>query len=1207
MKHGSTIAKSPKFATLMKSPLQAPRTIVEAVREGAQHRPDHPVFRFVTGEVEHVVTLARLERRARAIAAALQAAGATNERVLLLFPPGEEFVLAAYACFFANAVAVPAYPPDLSRIARTLPRLRHIVEDAGIKFVLTTDTIRSLAEGLREDVPQAFEREWLAVESVPDTAADDWVDPNVSPDTVAFIQYTSGSTHTPRGVVVRHSNILVNSALCAESHGLNETSVAVAWLPLFHDMGLVGHVLAPVVTGGSSVLLDALDFLQDPACWLRAISKYRGTVSGAPNFGYALCTRRIDPETLPQVKLDSWGVAYSGAEPIRAQTLSAFARKFQPLGFRKSAFLGCYGLAEATLIVSGGRPPGGLRGEDFSAGSLARGDVRPAIDGERVTSLVASGHILSGVDVRIVDPATCREAGADRVGEIWVSGPTVSTGYFRASHGASTSFGATLQGEPGGAAYLRTGDLGFLRHGQLFVTGRSKDVIIVRGRNLYPQDLELECEEADPSIRRGSVAVFGVDFEGEEKVVVVAEVNRRAHHERRSDSSQHLPPGTPRGIERRQAPLPGLDAGSSERGNTDLAAVCRNVRQALVDSSDLRPHAVVLLTPGTIHKTSSGKIQRSATRSAFLADQLEPIFRDDSVVTAPGRSTSARAVNVPVSLSLDSLALLPLEDLFDTLRQFLRAQFSATLRTRPESLPFDRPLRDLGLDSVVAVELAYHVERSFGVVGLTNALLAGASIDTIAQRILERARASLSVAPPVSSDDTQVEVPLLPTQRWYFEQKFARPEFWNLIHGGFTFSCPPGTRGDLLAKATSEVFARHEELRLRFDTTKNPPVATRLPLTPPADFFVTHDLSHLATAEADAFVHEQAQALQGSFVLSQGPLVKIRHFFRGTGEPGRLVLAVHHLIIDVVSFTILKDDIERAYRALATGEPSTRLAGGSITEWLERVELFANSPQVSEEAPFWLSQARLKSDLLKRDHPLRKNVGADSGSRFVRVSAQVQAAIQAWSARDPKIVHEGFLAALLASLKDVLGANALRVQLVSSGRRLLEDVDPQASLGRRVVGLWANYFPAFFDLSGTRDLDGARAVVAKTMAAIPRAGDGYALLRYLSRNANVRDALHTDEVPEVMYEYVGNAGLATSERQGWFGLVSDVPVQTRSEENDRRYVFSLIAGYFGDKGLLIRLSYSKALHDEDTMDRLSQDIQRHIEGLFAPMKGGTTA
>jgi acyl-CoA synthetase (AMP-forming)/AMP-acid ligase II len=516
--------------------------LVALLQAQAARRGDDVALTFI-GEPDETMTYAGLDARARAIAALLQAHTRRGDRVVLLFQPGLDYVAAFCGCLYAGVVAVPVYLP---RGPRQLPRLLAIVEDARPAAAL--GTAATLA---RLDLPGVKP---LAIEAAGGDA-------RVTPFDLAFLQYTSGSTGTPRGARVTQANLWHNAGLVHAAFGHGPDSVALLWVPPYHDMGLIGGIIQPLYGGFHGVLMSPTAFLKHPLGWLRAIDRFGATTSGGPNFAYDLCVERVKPQDLETIDLSRWKLAFNGAEPVRAATLDRFARTFAPCGFRREAFFPCYGLAEATLIVSGGA----AREVPVSSEALARDVVEAGSH-----TLVSCGPVLGDFELRIVDPLTLLPCEPGKVGEIWLRGPSVVDGYWSGREGFRED------------GFLRTGDLGCLVDGELLVTGRLKDLVIVDGRNIYPQDLEASVERAHPTLKAGGGAAFALDGPTAERLVIVHEAER----------------GAP------------------------VDEVLAAVRRAIAADHDLAPAAVALLLPGGLPRTSSGKVRRAACREAFVAKSL---------------------------------------------------------------------------------------------------------------------------------------------------------------------------------------------------------------------------------------------------------------------------------------------------------------------------------------------------------------------------------------------------------------------------------------------------------------------------------------------------------------------------------------------------------------------------------------------------------
>jgi acyl-CoA synthetase (AMP-forming)/AMP-acid ligase II len=566
------------------------RSLVDLLTAHASHHPDRTAYRHLAtgdcdGEVQEI-SYGRLADRSRAIAAWLQERDLTGTRAMLLYPPGLEFISGYLGCLAAGVVAVPGVPPQgRAQNHRALTRTKRLIADADAQVILGSREVINALTGLAEHLPELADLTCVATEDIPDEAATAWREPDLTADSVAFLQYTSGSTSAPKGVVVTHGNLLDNERVLTESMGHTPDTIAeydhemfLSWLPVYHDMGLIGPVLNTLYLGVTATLFSPLHFLQQPQRWLTAVTRYRPHSTGGPNFAYELCLRHATPAFLDTLDLSSWRVAVNGAEPVRAATLRRFSDTFAPAGFRRTAHHPCYGLAEATLMVTGSTV--------HTAPTLLDATESGPHAGQADAAAVGCGRPGPGVTVVIADPERHEELPEGEAGEIWVRGASVAKGYWRNALATRETFRARLAGHEG--RFLRTGDLGFLRDGELFVTGRLKDLMVVDGRNHYPQDLELSAELAHPALRPGCTAAFSVDggVEGEQ-CVLVAEVAPES-------------------------------AGESEK-ITDL------IRAAIGDAHGLPVREVVLVHPGTIPKTSSGKIQRRATRSAYLDNTLSVV------------------------------------------------------------------------------------------------------------------------------------------------------------------------------------------------------------------------------------------------------------------------------------------------------------------------------------------------------------------------------------------------------------------------------------------------------------------------------------------------------------------------------------------------------------------------------------------------------
>jgi acyl-CoA synthetase (AMP-forming)/AMP-acid ligase II len=665
-------------------------TVVSLLRMRASKQPGQVAYAFAAehgGRQE--ITYAELDRKAASIACLLGDLGLRGKLAMLLYPPGFDYVAAFFGCLYAGAIAVPACPPDPLRPDRSLSRLVAVAQDAQPAAVLTTASVSSGLLTLLGSVPGLSRLRVVATDRAPAWASPDAGFAQASAESIALVQYTSGSTSAPKGVVLTHQNLMSNSAQLHRLFGHSPESRGVSWLPLYHDMGLIGGILQPLYGGFPVTLMPAADFVRRPLSWLEEISRTGATTSGGPNFAYELCVRRTTPEERSRLDLSRWRVAFNGAEPVRAGTMDGFARAFRAAGFRRKAFSPCYGLAESTLIVTGGFPWSRQRAKAFDAESLRRGAALAAVGGRPSRRLVSSGRPGSDHRVLIVDPATHTELAAGQVGEIWISGPSVAHSYWGRPAQTRETFGARLA-PTGAGPFLRSGDLGFRLGRQLFVTGRIKDLIVVRGYNHYPQDLELTAEGAHPALRAGCVAAFTAADRDRERLIIAIEIARRA-------------------------PQP------------DVAEVAGAIRAAVAAQHEIQVHTVVLLPPGGILKTASGKIQRGLCATMFEAGHLTEVGRD-----AIGDSCDG-----PPQVERASLLAAPRETRQHLLREYLGSLIASACGTTPGQVT-GVPLLALGIDSYATVSIQHSIQRDLQAHVTAADLAHAASVADLAARLDEQ-------------------------------------------------------------------------------------------------------------------------------------------------------------------------------------------------------------------------------------------------------------------------------------------------------------------------------------------------------------------------------------------------------------------------------------------------------------------------------------
>lgn len=559
-------------------------TFIKLLRERAANDGQQTAYTFLEFESDETIqsslSYEQLDIRARTLAAELQAVAGKGSRVLLLSRPGLEFICGFLGCFYSGMIAIPVGAPKLGQRS---DRLLGIIADSGPSVILTTTSVK---RGMQSLVDPDHTMNWICSDEI--DGACGWKDPLVESEDVAFLQYSSGSTGRPKGIKVTHGNLAHQSAVFHRETRATRESCFVSWLPTFHDLGLIAGILQPLYGGYCGVLMAPEAFVEDPYRWLKAISDYRADISASPNFGYELCLTRIPSELRSTLDLSSWRFALNGAEPVRARTIDEFAEVFAPTGFRKSAFYPAYGLAEATLLVSGGSTEAERRMRLFEAAALEQDMALPAgAEDKSARALVGSALPVADQDLAIVNPTSHRRVDAGGVGEIWLSSPSVAAGYWNREAETAEIFAARIEGSAE-ASYLRTGDLGFIYKDELFICGRLKDLILIRGRNYHAPDIEFTVENSHPALRTGCGAAFSVEVDDEEKLVVAQEVDRQY-----------------------------------KTADTNFDQIILAIRQAIAKQHQLQVHAVVLLRHGTIPKTSSGKLQRRECRVRYLAGQLK--------------------------------------------------------------------------------------------------------------------------------------------------------------------------------------------------------------------------------------------------------------------------------------------------------------------------------------------------------------------------------------------------------------------------------------------------------------------------------------------------------------------------------------------------------------------------------------------------------
>jgi acyl-CoA synthetase (AMP-forming)/AMP-acid ligase II/acyl carrier protein len=963
-------------------------TLVEMLSRHAAARGPHRAVVLESGEPAQApvaVSFSDLEQRMRALAATLQAQGATGERVVVACPPGLDFIVGLGACFYAGAIAVPARLPQFRLVDRGTMPFASLLADARPRLVLTPvadlERVRWFGEksGLR--IP------WLAAAApVADAAA--WRDPRVAPDQLALLQYTSGSTGAPRGVAITHANLASNIAFIARRYAIGEASVVVNWLPPHHDMGLIGHTVLPLMVGCTAVHMSPLAFLQQPKRWLAAISSHGGTHGGGPNFGYELCVRAIPPAERSDLDLSTWYAAHNGAEPVRAATLARFSYAFAPCGFDARAFAPCYGLAESTLMVTGaGSRNGEILQLPASRTALASGQLQPASTNADAVHLVGCGAPDAAAGVAIVDGVRRVRCAEREIGEIWISGPSTAAGYWRQDD--SASFGARLPGSS--ASWHRTGDLGALMDGQLFVTGRLKDLIIIAGRNLYPQDLETSASNSHPALIPERAAAFSREGEWVEEVVLVCEVRR------------------------------------TQRAQLDADAVFSAIRAALLRDCEVSPATILLVREHALPVTGSGKIRRAECRNRHMANAWELLARSDAAPEAPTASTTAVAV---VPTAGDGPATL----------RYLVASLADMLRRAPHWVQPQQTLSDLGLDSLGRVELTLKLEAELHVRLPPDELAMDPSVEALAQRLAGLSRKPDGTA--VRTEDavsTPIELPLLPLQREFLWDGVQQPGRFATV---LILRSPAGTQESWLADALAHLEREFDALRLRFHR-RGRSWQQLLGAAGSGVKFSRTDASSADAAARRTLRLQLQEQLVGDLDITHGPLLRAIWLDCGAASSGVLALAIHHLVSDGLSMVALLTACERNYRALAagTGLPTPAPAVG-FAEWNAQLQQRSTHPEILAQTDYW---RQVCGSGLKKPAVAGPAVAmASTGVRQLDPEATARFLNRYPSAHQQ---HDALLAAFALAAAQVLGLEEFLVRLENHGRHAVLGLQPNLAAG----------------------------------------------------------------------------------------------------------------------------------------------------------------
>jgi amino acid adenylation domain-containing protein len=854
------------------------KNIVDVLASRAKIQSDKIAYTFLSNKEnsEEHITYEELDLHARTIAAFLHDIKAEGKRALLLYPSCLEYIIAFMGCLYAKVIAVPAYPPHFRRINI---RLNMIIENCKASIILTNDNVYNKRHFLERNNPDLYLLHWINTSNLSKidikeskNLAKQIKVPNIEDNDIAFLQYTSGSTSDPKGVMVSHKNLIHNQKVIKRAFNTNENKVSVSWLPFFHDMGLIGMIIGSLFSGVHSVLMSPADFIQKPLRWLQAISKYQANISGGPNFAYDLCVEKIPLKECSNLDLSFWELAFNGSEPIYAETMKRFTDCFNPYGFSSKAFYSCYGLAEATLFVTGGRKSSSSFPKDLSKTELqeySQIESHEENDSKDTQYLISSGHVYLDTAIRIVNPDTCQECPTGKIGEIWVSSPSVAQGYWKNSKKTHENFKANLA-DDNNNYFLRTGDLGFLYNDELFVTGRLKNLMILRGQNYYPQDIERTVAESHMGLKYSTTAAFSVPIYQEEQLIIIQELSR--HYKK-----------------------------------IDLDELIQNIRQEISQTYGLFTYSVALIKPGSLPKTTSGKIQHQHCRYLYLKRELPSVKIWKADINKTSKSISLPTFDRDYFFKASSNKQLNL------INSYLEMLILEVLKTNDKSnINIEQPIDRFGLDSLKAIELIEHLERKLQVSISLVDLFECQNLSELSQ-IIVASLLTTSLEQNIYSDIKSIsrsqDLPLSFEQErlWFIQQFEKNTNAYNIcgviyFKGRFDYA--------ILKNAFQVIIDRHESLRTTFHNKNGKgiqKISLKLEIDIPCEILnCTKENEHsMITAIAQNEVRKP-------FDLSAHSPFRIK-LLKISPNKHALIIAIHHIIFDGISLNIFIKELQELY------------------------------------------------------------------------------------------------------------------------------------------------------------------------------------------------------------------------------------------------------------------------------------------------------
>ncbi|HEX4975988.1 MAG TPA: condensation domain-containing protein, partial [Pseudomonadales bacterium] len=967
----------------MPSRQQSPATLIEMVQDKAARLGPSTLYTFLTDDqaTSYTLSYAELDRQARCIAAQLQSMNACGERALLLFPSNLDFICGFFGALYAGVVAVPAYPP---RKNQNVDRLRAIIRDCQAKYVLASSQVLRIAQPMLQDFQEFAGVTFIATDQLPVDMAQDWLLPDrIDASSLAFLQYTSGSTGDPKGVMLTHGNLLYNLEMARVGIANNVNGSYVSWLPLFHDMGLSAAIQV-LYRGSSGCLMAPATFIQHPQRWLWAMSDFKASVSGGPNFAYDLCIKTFSPELYEGLDLSHWRVAFNGAEPVKASTLEKFSTLFAPYGFSPDAFQPCYGLAEATVGVTGGER-GGLIKKHISLSALQNHQVTEiSLDSDDCKTVVACGHTWLEDELLIVHPDTRLPVTAQQVGEIWLNSPSVGLGYWHREALSEGVFHARLaNADPQTAKrYLRTGDLGFMAEGQLYITGRIKELLIIRGRNYYPTDIEHCVMACDVALSPQAIAAFTVEHDNADHLVLVCEIERK-----------HL-------------------------RNFDADQLRQKICQAVAEQFELRVESVVFIKPSHMPKTSSGKIQRGLCCQRFLEGGFDALALWASAVLSaklPQQEAAAQPKNETKTDSRQAPVTLSGDDEQEKIKAWLIHWFASQLEIPESDIDPARNLASLGVDSLLVMRTSGELSHLLGCELPADLLWEHPSINQLSVVLIDQKTLTLAPIEPWLAANSPGEI-LFPAssaqRRYWLMHQFAHfKTAYNLtaayrIHGDLNI--------DALQGAVTRVLHRHSALRTVF-FLQNDIVWQRI--LPPSnrDVLVFNDLSCFENDESERQLAVQLAAESAHvFDLQHGALFRC-HLWKLRNNEHVLHLNIHHSVADGWSVERLLGELSHIYAALVSGDESNLSTAMPLqfVDYLRWQENNQAPDKVQKQLDYWTQKLAAAPVLeLRTDFPRPALPTGEGAQLRFDVPAKLERGLRELCAREEATLYHVLLAAL---------------------------------------------------------------------------------------------------------------------------------------------------------------------------------------------------